>query len=266
MLCPCADQESIKNDQFRGHTPGFGRISLSRVIAEYLRVPGKQPPDVRLDVLAQGPYGHGQPAVPGSLEQLPPQSHHLVCIRAMVRLGEQPVDAGRPGGQKEQGRSKRITILRPTPMLGPPTLLDQKFPGSPPAFGRLVFIRQQVSKAGHRQSVGTAVGVRFVLEGRIPGRQQGIEPVEESLPLFGGRLAGHSTEQAHRRKCGQAGMAAIFVARIGPIQGELLGDRAIGKIDQVGDCVGSETRPGQAESNPFNQIGLPRRCSRPWPA
>ena len=21
MLCPCADQESIKNDQFRGHTP-----------------------------------------------------------------------------------------------------------------------------------------------------------------------------------------------------------------------------------------------------
>ena len=58
-------------------------------------------------------------------------------------------------------------------------------------------------------------------------------------------------------------MATIFVARIGPIRGELLSDRVIGKIDQAGDCVGSEARPGQAESNPFNQIALPEKMPTP---
>ena len=33
MLCPCADQESIKNDQFRGHT------RLDRVLAAYNILP-----------------------------------------------------------------------------------------------------------------------------------------------------------------------------------------------------------------------------------
>ena len=35
MLCPCADQESIKNDQFRGHTQSGGQIHDYDVVQTY---------------------------------------------------------------------------------------------------------------------------------------------------------------------------------------------------------------------------------------
>ena len=148
-------------------------------------------------------------------------------------------------------------------MLCSPTLLDQKLPGSPPAFGRLALVRQRVSKAGRRQSVGTYVRERFVLERRIPGHQEGVESVEEHPPVFGRRPAGHPADQAHRRKCGKAGMTAIVVARIGPSWGRRLRDSSIGKIDQAGYGLGAEARSGQAESNPFNQIDLSEKMLAP---
>ena len=107
--------------------------------------------------------------------------------------------------------------------------------------------------------MGTAVHVRFVLECRIPGHQERVESVEEHLPVFGSRLAGHPADQAHGRKCGKTGMTAIVVARIGPRRGMLLRDCTVRKIDQAGDSLGAEARPGKAESNPFNLIDLPEK-------
>ena len=72
----------------------------------------------------------------------------------------------------------------------------------------------------------------FALKDWFPGRQQGIEPVQEFLPILGGRGAVDVVDQTHHGKRLKARLHLLMVRWRGPSRGKIAVDWDLGQIYQ----------------------------------